>query len=74
MISSKNYKSFQNDIFRAKIDNEFLSNDPKNIECQHFMIVLTKTLNKQAPLKAKYRRVIQENFVSKKLHKSRVSE
>ena len=46
----RNYQNFQDEIFRAELDNEILKCDLNNIAYQHFLNLLTEVLGKHAPL------------------------
>ena len=48
---------FCNNQFRAELD--ILKHDISNVECQHFLNLFVKTLDKHAPLKQKYLRANQ---------------
>ena len=69
-VNSRDYRNFQNDEFRAELDNEILKRDINNIECQHFLNIFIEILNKHAPMKIKYLKANHGKFMTKGLHKA----
>ena len=65
----RNYKKFQNDLFRSNIDYERSKLDVCNLESEHFLNSFIEVLNKHAPIKKKYLRANQGEFISKELNK-----
>ena len=63
IFSYRNFKRFRNNSFRAELDNELLKYDLCNIE---FLDIL----NKHAPIKKKFVRANQSNFMTGKLRKA----
>ena len=70
IVSYRDYRNFQNDEFRAELDNEILEHDINNIEYQHLLNIFIEILNKHAPRKTKYLRANQGKFTTKGLHKT----
>ena len=70
IVSYRDYRNFQNDEFRAELDNEILEHDINNIEYQHFLNIFIEILNKHAPMKTKYLRANQGKFMTKCLYKA----
>ena len=66
----RHYKTFQNDLFRSELDYELSKLDVYNLESEHFVNIFIEILNKQAPIKKKYLRANQREFMSKKLNKA----
>ena len=64
------YRNFQNNEFRAELDNETLKHDINMIEYQHFLNIFIDILNKDAPMKIKYLRAKQGKFITKGLHEA----
>ena len=62
------YQNFQNNEFRAELDNEMSKHDLGNMEYQHFIDI--GILNKHAPMKQKYFKSNQGKFMTKDLHKA----
>ena len=70
MVNYRDYQNFQNNEFRAELDNEMSKHDLGNIEYQHFLNIFIDILNKHAPLKQKYLRGNQGRFMTKDPHKA----
>ena len=70
IVSYRSYKRFRNNSFRTELDNELLKYDLCNIEYQHFLNIFLDILNKHAPIKKKYIRANQSNFMTRKLSKA----
>ena len=66
----RDYKRFQNNLFRSELDYELSKLDVCNLESEHFVNIFIEILNKQAPIKKKYLRANQREFMSKKLNKA----
>ena len=45
IVNYRDYRNFQNDKFRAELDNEILKRDISNIEYQHFLNIFIEILN-----------------------------
>ena len=70
IVSYRSYKRFRNNSFRTELDNELLKYDLCNIEYQHFLNIFLDILNKHAPIKKKYIRANQSNFMTGKFSKA----
>ena len=70
ILNYRDYRNFQNDEFRAELNNEILKHDINNIECQHFLNISVEILNKHASMKIKYLRANQGKFMTKDLNKA----
>ena len=66
----RDYKRFQNDLFRSELDYELSKLDVCNLELEHFLNIFIEILNKHAPIKKKYLRANQGEFMSKELNKT----
>ena len=66
----RDYKRFQNDLFRSELDYELSKLDVCNLKFEHFLNIFIEVLNKHAPIKMKYLRANQEEFMSKDLNKA----
>ena len=69
MVNYRDNKNFQNNEFRAELDNEMTKHDLGNMKYQHFLNIFIDILNKHSPIKQKYLRANQERFMTKDLHK-----
>ena len=58
------------DLFRSKINYELSKLDVCNLEFERFLNIFNKFLNKQAPVKKKFLRANQGEFMTKELNKS----
>ena len=63
----RDYKRFQNDLFRSELDYELTKLDVCNLELEHFLNIFIEILNK---IKKKYLRANQGEFMSKELNKA----
>ena len=70
MVNYRDYQSFQNNEFRAELDNEKSKHDLGNTEYQHFLNIIIDIFDKHAPMKQKYLRANQGRFMRKDLHKT----
>ena len=66
----RDYKRFQNDLFRSELDYELSKLDVCNLELKYFLNIVIEFLNKHAPIKRKYLRANQGEFMSKELSKA----
>ena len=66
----RDYKRFQNDLFRSKLDYELSKLHVCNLEFEHFLNIFIEVLNKHTPIKKKYLRANQGEFMSKELNKA----
>ena len=66
----RDYRRFQNDLFRSELNYELSKLDVCNLELEHFLIVFIEILNKHAPIKKKYLRANQGEFTFKELNKA----
>ena len=70
MVNYRDYQNFQNNEFRAELDNEMSKHDLGNMEYQHFLNIFIDILNKHARMKQNYFRANQRRFMTKDLHKA----
>ena len=70
IIQYRKYKNFSNDSFKSDLNNELLNYNLKNIEYSTFHKICLKVLNKHAPIKQKYIRANNSNFMNKDLRKA----
>ena len=68
VLNYRDYQNFQNNEFRAELDNKMSKHDLGNLEYQHFLNILIDILNKHAPMKQKYLRANQGRFMTKDLN------
>ena len=47
----RDYRRFQNDLFRPELDYELSKLDVCNLEFEHFLNIFVEVLNKHAPIK-----------------------
>ena len=47
----RDYKRFQNDLFRSELDYELSKPDVRNLEFEHCLNIFMEVLNKHAPIK-----------------------
>ena len=66
----RDYKRFENDLFRSELDYELSKLDACNLEFEHFLNTFIEVLNKHAPVKKKYLRANQGEFMPKELNKA----
>ena len=66
----RDYKRFQNDLFRSELDYQLSKLDVCNLAFEHFLNIFIEILNKHAPIKKKYLRANQGEFMSKELNKT----
>ena len=69
----RDYKRFQNDLFRSELDYELAKLAVCNLEIEHFLNIFIEILNKHAPVKKKYLRTNQGEFMSKERNKAIMS-
>ena len=65
----RDYKRFQNNLFRSELDYELSKFDVCNLEFELFLNIFIEILNKPAPIKKKY----QGELMSKELNKAIMS-
>ena len=65
----RDYKRFQNNLFRSELDYELSKFDVCNLEFELFLNIFIEILNKHAPIKKKY----QGELMSKELNKAIMS-
>ena len=53
VVNYRDYPNFQNNEFRAELDNEMLKHDLGNMEYQHFLNIFIDILNEHVPMKQK---------------------
>ena len=63
----RDYKIFQNDLFRSELDYELSKLHVCNLEFEHFLNIFIEILNKHAPIKEKYLRANQGKLCPKNL-------
>ena len=66
----RDYERFQNDLFRSELYYELSKLDVCNLELEHFLNIFIEILNKHVPLKKKYLRANQGEFMSKGLNRA----
>ena len=66
----RDYKRFQNGLFRSELDYELSKLDVCNLEFEHFSKIFIEVLNKHAPLEKKYLTANQGEFITKELNKA----
>jgi len=66
----RNYKGFDNLIFKDELIRELSKHDINNIQFDVFESTMLNILNKHAPLKQKHLRANNGNFVTKELRKA----
>ena len=66
----RDYRIFQNNLFRSELDYELSKLDVCNLEFEHFLNIFMKVLNTYAPIKEKYLRANQGEFITKNLNKA----
>ena len=64
----RDYKRFQNDLFRLELDYELSKSDVCNLEFKHFLNAFTENLIKCSPMKKKFLKANQGEF--KELNKA----
>ena len=67
IIQYKNYKTFNEKIFRTELEKESAKNDLNNAELAEFPIKFLSVLNKHIPVKHKYIRVNNSTYMTKSL-------
>ena len=72
MVHYRDYQNFQNNEFRAELDNEMLKHDLGNMKYLHLPNIFIDILNKHAPMKQTYLRANQKIFMTRDLHSSRL--
>ena len=70
MVNHRDYQSFQNNEFRAELDNEMSKHDLGNMEYQHFLNIFIDILNKHSRMKQSNFRENQRRFMTKDVHKA----
>ena len=66
----RDYKRFQNDLFRSELDYKLSKLDVCNLDLDHFLNIFIEILNKHPPIKKKYLSANQGEFMSKELNKA----
>ena len=67
IIYYRNYKTFNGNLFKEKLNNELLSIDTNNTELVEFTTTVLSVLDKHAPIKRKYIRANNSAFTTKEL-------
>ena len=70
IVNYRNYKFFNNIIFRNELMYELSKTGFRNIDCKHFETLFMEILNRHAPLKKKYIRANNSPFINKSLSKA----
>ena len=70
IFNYRNYKHFNNEMFRKDLLCELSNKGFQEISCEEFEFIFIKTLNKHAPMKIKYIRANNSPFVNKDLSKA----
>ena len=69
IIQYRNYKTFNDQLFRMELDKELAKIDLNNAELVEFHNELLSVLNKNAPIKYKYIRANNSSYMTKSLRK-----
>ena len=69
IIQYRNYKTFNEQLFRIELDKELAKIDLNNVELAEFHNKFLSVLNKHAPIKYKYIRGNNSSFMNKSLRK-----
>ena len=69
IIQYRNYKTFNEQLFRIEQDKELAKIDLNNAELAEFHNVFLSVLNKHAPIKYKYIRANNSSYMTKSLRK-----
>ena len=67
IIHQRNYKTFNNNLFKEELNNELLNTDINNAELVEFTNTVLSILNKHAPMKRRYIRANKSAFLTKDL-------
>ena len=70
VVNYRDYQNFQNNEFRAELDNEMSKHDLGNMEYQHFLNIFIDILNKHSRMKQSNFRENQRRFMTKDVHKA----
>ena len=68
-IQQRNYKPFNEQLFRIELDKELAKTDLNNVELAEFHNEFLSMLNKHAPIKYKYIRANNSSYMTKSLRK-----
>ena len=66
----RDYKRFQNGLFRSGLDYELSKLDVCSLEFEHFSKIFIEVLNKHAPVEKKHLTANQGEFITKELNKA----
>ena len=70
IVNYRDYKGFVNDYFRSELLQEINSSDSDLINFKDLQYTLQRALDKHAPLKKRYVRANQQNFMDKELNQA----
>ena len=70
IVNYRYYKGFVNDYFQSELLQEIKSSDSDLINLKDLQYTLQRALDKHAPLKKRYIRANQQNFMDKKLNQA----
>ena len=66
----RDYERFQTDLFRSELDYELSKRDVCNLESEHFSNIFIEVLSNHGPIKKKYLKANQGEFMTKELNKA----
>ena len=66
----RDYKRFQNDLLRSEFDYKLSKCDMCKLEFENLLNIFIEALNKHAPMKKKYSRANQGEFMAKELNRA----
>ena len=69
-IFYRNYKKFDNLIFKEALNRELMKHDLNNIDYEDFHEIVLSILNAHAPLKKKHLRANHATFVAREFRKA----
>ena len=77
VINYRNYRKFDNEEFRALLDNEILKHDINNMEYQHFLNIFIEVFKQACPYKpkasqSKSRGIYDKKFTQGNMKRSRL--
>ena len=70
IVNYRDYKGFVNDYFRSELLQEINSSDSDLINFKDLQYTLQRVLDKHTPLKKRYVRANQQNFMDKELNQA----
>ena len=70
VVSYRKYKRFDSDKFKLEVSNKLSMQDPSTVDYKNLKDTVINSLNKHAPLKRKYLKANNWNFITKELSKA----